>query len=132
MSNLKAAWARIRERVEQAIVKAENGEKQPHWLFGPSTMVDPDPTGVKSIHDEIQDEYRADRITEPERDAMRQHVKAWLGDPAKHGGSVARWSENQGYDAYSCGLWAPTAAPWGFTEYYLILGTLVVLEEESE
>lgn len=145
-SNQKLAWGRIRERAEAAIAKLESPLERPPR----SQAVDLDPDkafGVwldnlfgggrqempfNSIHDEIQAEYKSGRITEPERDAMRKHVEGWLGNPKVHHDAV-RWVGNdKGYDAYSCGLWAPTAKPWDVNELYFIHTTLVILEEESE
>ena len=129
-SNQKLAWGRIRERIEQAIIAVQDAPYVNHWLFGP---MPPSPQGFKSILDEVQSEYKAGRITEPERDAMRKHVKFWLGDPDAYR-PLSRFDGPyiKSYDTYACGLWAASAAPDGEVEYNIILSTLVILEEESE
>jgi len=145
--NTKAAWGRIRERLELALaaVDAVPAVERSDWLTGAKYMsrdyvavsraVNALPGGPpKSILDEVQAEYRQGRITEPERDAMRAHVKTWLGDPDQDPASN-RWSGEYeklvGYATYSCGLWAPSAAPDGADEFAIILATLVILEEED-
>jgi hypothetical protein len=134
--NTKAAWGRIRERLEQVFIAYEKTPAQNHWLFGPGFKPWPDDT-FGSLNDEVQKEYRAGRITEDERNAMRAHIKTWLGDPDS--GTGAHWPGSRvdnparmGYEIYACGMWVPSAAPMGETESAIILSTLVILEEEDE
>lgn len=134
--NTKAAWGRILDRYIQALAEYE---KKPEdvgagdifdFFFSPTPSVE-----SKSIFDEIQAEYRANRITESERNAMRAHVKVWLGDPDQNKGAHygGPWGDRnlEGYDTYSCGLWAPTAAPWGAIEHAIIVNTVTILMEED-
>lgn len=128
-ANTKAAWGRIRERYERVMDVLDRRE----FYFG-----DQPAENVQSINDEIQAEYRAGRITEPERNEMRRHVKTWLGDPdAGHGdhtfvGSYFGDTNFLGYETYACGIWAPTGAPWGEVEHAIVLGAITIMELEDD
>jgi hypothetical protein len=110
---VKAAWGRIRERYAEKLSEIE--EKNLNWADSPS------------IFHQIQIEYREGRITEPERDAMREYVRAWLGDPA----TADRFNPMHNYASYACGLWAATAGPMGEDEHAIILATVQILELEA-
>lgn len=108
MTSQKAAWGRIRDTYANNL---ETGASSP------------------SIFDALNLEYREGRITEAARDAMREHVKLWLGDPddTDH---WRDWGTVRDYAKYACGIWAPTAAPWGTGETSIILMAVQILEEE--
>jgi hypothetical protein len=130
--NVVAAFGWIIGRLATIVQGYDVSPTENHW-FGPQKTYQPNPE-FKSIMDELQDEYRSGRITEAERDAIRAHLKLWLGDPAKHRDAVKWTGIQSGYDAYSCGLWAPTAAPWGEYEHQFLLMALeiIALEYEAE
>lgn len=129
----KLAWQRIRERAERNLAALEAAPTIYNLFSGQYEPLDVHIT-FGSINDEIQAEYKSGRIDEPTRDAMREYVKAWLGDPEdeRFYGTVKWLGVENGYDAYSCGLWAPSAKPWDMVELQFIHMTLVILEEESE
>jgi hypothetical protein len=84
-----------------------------------------------SIFEMVQLEYRGGHITEAERDAMREHVKQWMGDPDTIGEDVAYRSVDD-YDRYACGVWAGSTGPMGRDEHAIILMTVTILAEESK
>jgi hypothetical protein len=108
-TKVKAAWKRIRERYEAETQKLDAG-------IGGGWGDDETP----SINDLIQREYREGRVTEPERDAMRGHVREWLPD----------LMDSPFPATYACGMWAPAVGPMGRTEHAIILSTVVILEAE--
>jgi hypothetical protein len=102
------AWNRI---VVRAMAATQLEDERDQAGSGIMLRFFGEPSDLRSIMDEIQMQYRAERITEAERDHMREQVKELVGDR----------------DTYACGLWAPSAAPMGALEHGLILMTLQLL-----
>jgi hypothetical protein len=96
-------------------------------------LEDQDDWGIKSpsILDQIQTEYRMGNLTEAERDAMRQHVKDWLGDPDKVDELYVEYRSVDDYARYACGVWAGSTGPMGRDEHAIILMAVTLLTEES-
>lgn len=122
MLTTKEAWQEIQNRVGEHLALSEAATD---WL---SRSALPD---TPSINDQIQKLYREEQITEEQRNAMREYVKTWLGDPGDEE-DYDWWNppEVQTYDTYACGLWAASAAPMGKAELSIILMTLQILCEE--
>jgi hypothetical protein len=132
---VKAVWGRILERYAEALLPLEDRDD---WR-----------KQSPSIYDMIQAEYREGTITEAERDAMRDHVKAYLGDPdadpvylpddPNMSEDDKWWRDIFGpsldpmhdYARYACGVWAATTGPMGKTEHAYILAAVQILEQEA-
>jgi hypothetical protein len=116
-SLIYGAWQRILNIYAEKLVALDQTDS--YYAMSPSIL------------DAIQGEYRAERLSESERDAMREHVRQWLGNPDTIGENVAYRSVDD-YARYACGVWAGSTGPMGRDEHAIILMTVTILAEESK